>query len=309
MAKTIQRCIQVTPTVEWVTLYDEESIANYDEVYVGATDPGAGYELWYDTDADASDSETYEIARWNSAWGIVALGTLNVMSNYALTSTTLINLSSPLTVTLLAGRRYEFEARFHAVGGTAGGGINLALNGLATNDTWSYVTSPGWTHASINAQVVGTGAAVTVTLQGKVAAAGTIAIWAGDGNPASYFLCRDAGPVAGSIAPVTPSGWNSLTLTSGWTQKASCELATYCKVQNTVKVRGVVDFNTTAGNPMATLPSGFRPALNVRQGTSWVRTSDGLSFPLGIEVYPTGAINIMGLNAVGYHDINVEFYV
>lgn len=279
-----------------------------EEVYIGPSEPSAGYELWYNTAAPAP--LTYDL-RWHTAWGVVAVGTLNVMSGYAFTSTTLANLSSPMTVTLLAGRRYEFEARIHATSGSSANGVNLQFAGLGGNDTWNYASNLGWSHASHQMPVVGTGAAVTVTLQGMLLNAGTVNFWTT--QPSSYFVCRDVGPAAGAGSVVPPpadwSVWTPLTLGSTWTQKAGWETASYCKVLNHVKVRGVVSFGAGGANPMATLPSGYRPALAVRQATQWTRTSDSASLPLIIEVSTGGAISLSGLSAAGHHDINVEFFV
>lgn len=61
----------------------------------------------------------------------------------------------------------------------------------------------------------------------------------------------------------TDSGWISLTLNEGWSMNDyTTEQPMYRKVGNLVMLRGLVNATTAAGNLIATLPAGFRPATN-----------------------------------------------
>lgn len=59
------------------------------------------------------------------------------------------------------------------------------------------------------------------------------------------------------------SGWINLTLNDGWAMNDyTTEQPAYRKVGNLVMMRGLVNATAVAGNHIATLPEGFRPALN-----------------------------------------------
>lgn len=59
------------------------------------------------------------------------------------------------------------------------------------------------------------------------------------------------------------SGWINLTLNEGWAMNDyTTEQPAYRKVGNLVMLRGLVNATAAAGNYIATLPEGFRPALN-----------------------------------------------
>ena len=91
------------------------------DVYVGTTEPVGDYDLWFDTDAEAAQEQSYETARWNSAWGIVAMGAFKagLASPIALTGT-MQQLTEPIPITTLASRRYRIVFQSRAIAGVCG---------------------------------------------------------------------------------------------------------------------------------------------------------------------------------------------
>jgi hypothetical protein len=83
-----------------------------EEVYIGANAPGEGFELWYDTDADAPLTVDQ---RWNTAWGAVAVGSVVVGNPLALTANALTLATSNINFTMLTGRRYRIVMGIRAM--------------------------------------------------------------------------------------------------------------------------------------------------------------------------------------------------
>lgn len=62
-------------------------------------------------------------------------------------------------------------------------------------------------------------------------------------------------------AQESDSGWVNLTLNSGWSMdNYAAEVPQYRKIGNIVYLRGLVNATALAGNVIATLPVGYRPA-------------------------------------------------
>lgn len=71
-------------------------------------------------------------------------------------------------------------------------------------------------------------------------------------------------PVVDWINAQTPSAWTAPTFQNSFTSWGSpYQAVQYRKVGDVVHLRGLVNAtNGTAGNPMFTLPAGFRPTMN-----------------------------------------------
>ena len=92
----------------WVPIAGPGSGA--DEVFVGASDPGAAYELWYDT----SDPGASVALPPNVAWGIV--GQVNNGNQVSCPINTVTYLTTAIPLTLRSDRKYRFSWTFRAVG-------------------------------------------------------------------------------------------------------------------------------------------------------------------------------------------------
>lgn len=55
------------------------------------------------------------------------------------------------------------------------------------------------------------------------------------------------------------TGWQTLTLNSGWSNPYGNDVAKYRKIGNVVYLRGLINGTSAAGNVIATLPEGYRP--------------------------------------------------
>lgn len=55
------------------------------------------------------------------------------------------------------------------------------------------------------------------------------------------------------------TGWQTLTLNSGWSNPYGNDVAKYRKIDNVVYLRGLINGTSAAGNVIATLPEGYRP--------------------------------------------------
>jgi len=103
--------------------------------------------------------------------------------------------------------------------------------------------------------------------------------------------------------------WTSLTLGTGWTQRATWEPVAVRKIRDVVSLRGTVNWAGGGANPIVTLPVGMRPPAYVGRTTQLVPAS-GSHITLHIEIYPSGAVNMVGLTAVtGFHDVACDFSV
>ena len=84
------------------------------------------------------------------------------------------------------------------------------------------------------------------------------------------------------------SGWINLTLNSGWTMNDyASEIPQYRKIGNIVYLRGLVNATTAAGNIIATLPAGYRPAGYFNRFVCSLNQSDNAV----VQINANGQIN------------------
>jgi hypothetical protein len=109
--------------------------------------------------------------------------------------------------------------------------------------------------------------------------------------------------------PVVPA-WIPATL-NGWSNRAGNQAIQYRKLGDMVYVRGVIDWKAGVGNPMTTLPLGYRPPAGLGFDTQVCsNTTDSPLYAVSLFVYPDGTINGMGLTAtLGYFGVNLAFSV
>jgi hypothetical protein len=281
-----------------------------DEVWVSPTAPtDPNIELWYDSDAP---SQAYA-DRWNSAWGIVAVGTFAVTALPA----GVTKLTNDLTFKSITGRRYRMVLQIRIVGTTSANGINFLPIGPAVGggswDTWMTVGgqwNPLYTEALFTGNDVSgafywnansTGQAVSVYLDSM-----------------SCFYIEDCGPVSYGTPPAvdpTPTAvaWTPMgTLQNGWVWYGGIEMPpAYRKVGDMVQIRGTIK-NAT---PMAggiqqfyVLPVGYRPPYTHTLPSMGVSDTD-YGCPGIVVIDPAGRMSVVrsGTNQKPHVETLFEF--
>lgn len=181
------------------------------EVYIGPTDPGAGYDLWVDDDAPSSGvpmiasniaytptapmtATDVQAALAQVAWGIVKKGTF-LASGTIPAPGNAIAVTNPLVATALAGRRYRVCVLIRALNPAAACFHRLTLrnNGVALNANQPLVYGPAASYNVINWQWLLDGDGASKSLDVTVSADGTSAAFYTDSD-CSYFYIEDVGP-------------------------------------------------------------------------------------------------------------------
>lgn len=232
-----------------------------DEVWVGATDPigtSPTIELWYDTDAPASDLENAQ--RWNSAWGYV--NGVRVNTDQAGFGTTYLPVSgTTVSFTGVAGRRYRVTAQAVlrqrvATGAaifmliwdvTAGVGLREVLNHVTSPDNYeNFVLDYDW--------VPGAGVR---QLQLQIKTTANTAETSGTSAGGTSLRIEDIGPVSQAVMQNPTPAWTDLTRVNGWVNHASRQPLQYRLVGDEVQIRGYALPGTTPH--FATLPPACCP--------------------------------------------------
>ena len=199
----------------WVPVGGGPSGGGTDEVVISATEPPlAETELWYDTSAPSTPFGL--TANPNNALGIVAIGSFP-SGTIAVTPGTPVDLTNPLSVTLLAGRRYRVSVFFRATT-TGAGSIILTDNGPTTypgtGDLWSWAAG-NYGSMYVFWLLQGDGAAHELRVR---AAANGQALMSYYGDTGSAFYVEDIGPTGSPALPIptTPPAWIPVTFENGW---------------------------------------------------------------------------------------------
>lgn len=231
-----------------------------DEVWIDPAAPaGTTQELWYDTD----EPNLYEpdTARWNSAWGVVAVGTFAFSEG-----STFIDgaaFTNPLSVPTLTTRRYRVRFVLRAVSASVAQGFYLQLtrDGTAITDRYNQVAPINFNQVHGDWLLQGTGVtnAYSVLFKGST---GSVGGYSSGGN----FYVEDVGPVSmSSNPPAQPASvWTNVTFINGWTNfGGGLQGVQYRLVGDMVQVRGSAKNSTAIGtqtlSTIFTLPIGFRP--------------------------------------------------
>lgn len=108
--------------------------------------------------------------------------------------------------------------------------------------------------------------------------------------------------------PVVP--WNVLTLASGWINLAGGWTAgSYRKIDDIVYLRGTLNYAASLGsgsNIVATLPSGFRPALGVmfpcmyNNNNTTMRVDVNSSGQIVLQTVATGSVGYLSLDPIRF---------
>ena len=84
------------------------------------------------------------------------------------------------------------------------------------------------------------------------------------------------------------TGWINMTLNSGWTMNDyTSEVPQYRKIGDIVYLRGLVNATTAAGNIIATLPEGYRPAGYFNRFACALNQTDKVN----VQINANGVIN------------------
>ena len=275
--------------------------AGADEVWVGPNTPtDAANELWVDTDdPNMTDPDT---ARWNSAWGIVAVGTF-VSTAISLPQGTQVQVTNNLSFTPLSGRRYRITFGLRALnGGVAASyfGVSLRNGTTAMSTLLPYQPLGGFDTIHYTWSFVGDGAAKSYNVT-IASGSGTSTAYADDSLGSSFYV-EDVGPVSPATAPAAPASvWTNLTLINSWTNIGGLYApAAYRLVGDKVELRGLINRSTTPGAPTslaaAILPAGFRPPSGLVMSGNVGGNGYG-EYQTRIDVMADGTVNVYSATA------------
>lgn len=237
---------------------------------------------------------------WNSAWGIVAVGSWKAgISGIDQPHNAVI--SDPLTYTMTVGRRYRVVAAMRAIGmSVAGQSLWTFIRRDGTDVADAYSTTPPAamiTPGRVDFLVDGDGASHSWTVHCGV----------GSGNfkpyldePSCFFYIEDIGPVvqAPAIPNPTPPWINMTTFSNGWSNFGGSRAPTsYRKIGDVVELRLAVK-GGTASTSITTLPVGYRPPYILdftgrEGGNSYVQAGFAVTTTGSVEWYGTQANNAL----------------
>ncbi len=164
---------QVAPGV-----WEPVSPANYGEVFIGPSDPGMTYDLWYDTDEPGTDF----------ARGVIKRVELDTVTVAASTTAVVPMIGGPFTVAMVSGRLYRISLQMRAMRNSGAAliqGFFQLKDGAAAYLNQCYCTVPnGWQGYFISQLAVGDGVTRTLTVEYTQGAGNSITI-SGTGN----WLC------------------------------------------------------------------------------------------------------------------------
>lgn len=264
----------------WVLASSASGGGGAEEIFVGASDPGTGYDLWIDTDEDAPLTDD---TRWNTAWGIVATGTIFATNPLQLAGS-FSKVTNPINLVTLVGRRYRITFQTRAVvTATAGtdASVNFGLydNGASRIDLadWYCGTSGagGTAYGSTEwgAVIEGDGAAHSYEIWGRA--------WGVNGVAHVSSNCRyyieDVGPIAGSTLAVMSvndrwnAAWGQIAASPGWDVALSAAAGVYTQV-------GTVTASVVAGRRYNfSLTTSAAYASTPGETWGWQEQIDGVS--------------------------------
>jgi hypothetical protein len=261
------------------------------------------------------------VARWNSAWGIVGLGSFPTTPKPL--TTTDATITNAVTFTAITGRRYRVSVFIRAGDALSPGGfiaIKLNRTGLpSTGDTLNYAApNPGTSYAIASASWVFAGDGFTRNYSISARSAVTGLNLYLEAEMSSWYI-EDVGPVSqASDPPAAPASvWSEPTLLNGWSNLGGgWAPAALRLVGDMVQVRGVI----VHGGAIApgtlvqifTLPPGYRPPIGLILSANCAGANYG-DTQCRIDVGSDGQFSIWsgaaGQNIHVYTSINLAFSV
>lgn len=278
-----------------------------DEVWVGPDDPIAAtptIEFWIDTDEPAQLTNDQ---RWNTAWGIVAIG--NPVNNIVELLTQPGEwLTDTITFTPLVGRRYVVKYQVRAIqgarynvtttspGASSTGHIDLYTDGAtpALADSW-FEVEVAYGGRGFEWLLTGDGVSHTYRIRGVVNG-GSLYV---HNQPAAgnvYFYIEDMGPVSGSavVVPSPVTAWANLTLTNGWVvdSVSGFQAPQYRRVGDQVQLRGACQYTGAGTTSPFTMPADCLPLRQFRLGLPTMKISVGTISMARCDINTAGLFNV-----------------
>jgi len=237
-----------------------------------------------------------EVARWNSAWGVVATASLTATNLPTDTAVTVASLSFQT----VAGRRYRvaFAGRAVAASAACYVRINLLVNGtpVSGSEVLKYLPSTHYEAVLYEWLLSGDGLTKTFTIRCTVIGASATIY----GEPElSRFYVEDVGPVTPSaVAPPNPTpAWTNATLQNSWVNVSSSTFtsARYRLNGDRVEVEGLVGGGAYSV-AIFTLPAGYRPSKNF-VFTCFGSGANGAVGAFRVDVQPDGTVLVQAAAA------------
>jgi hypothetical protein len=255
-----------------------------------------------------------EVARWNSAWGVVATGvgkgtTVTAPVNFY------IDLTEVVSFTAVAGRRYRLSVRLASITGPAGGSAVAMAEGagiIGDADQWFWVSgqfSGGW----LQSYLVGDGLIhnVKAVLETSTAAAGSQTTYNAKG-----VVVEDVGPAIYNPAPPpvnTPTAWTDVTFQNGWANEGTgVQPAQYRRVGDRVELRGTATRSSALVAVMFKLPAGFCPPKLMRWSLGAMAAGVGGAYTVRADINIDGSVSASdiypaGIGAPVIYLANIQF--
>lgn len=276
-----------------------------DEVHVGPSDPTlASTELWVDTD---EPSVMTDDMRWNTAWGIVALGSMKASPIAAAGASVRVPVTDPLPYTLLTGRRYRIRCNVRAwqpASLPSTGYLVIRRSGTELWDNHSTV-SYGLAGMYVDA-FISAGDNVAQTWDVVWVSGATATLYTDQAS--GFFYIEDIGPVSTAVPMVNPiPAWTNVTLQDGATADDPAGHASpprYRKIGDIVYVEGSCNLTKSQSIPFI-LPAGYRPARGVRLLLGGHRNGVGGSYYVRCDLGPSGQLATYEIGPTSITDLTL----
>jgi len=283
---------------QWVSL---ASGGAEDEVWIGPSAPTGSHELWFDTDEPSASNAD----RWNSAWGIVAVGAFTA-ANIAV-PVGLTEFTTRIPFKAITGRRYRMVLQVRIVSTTSGTGLNFFPNGPSyfggSWDTWATVEG-NWD--PLRTEALFTGNDVTGSFYWTVNNAGT--------GPVTFYLdtmscfyIEDCGPISYGTPPATDPtpaavAWTPATMLNNWTSPGGItEMSVgYRKIGDICYLKGSLQVGAsvpTVGSVAFMVPSGYFNSVLTRLSLV-AFNSAGTCYPARADLTNSGQFVIANIGGM-----------
>lgn len=229
---------------------------------------------------------------WNTAWGVVAVGTFFNAGAPSL-PVGVTKLTNDINFKSILGRRYRFVLQVRIVGATTGNGVNFLPLGPGVGgsswDVWVSNTSNPWSPLHTEVLFNGNDTLGAFYWNANNAGTGAVAVYL---DSMSTVYIEDVGPVAG-FTPVTPAtAWTPIPLSGNWVAydpAGGWQVPAYRKLGDIVYCRGLAK-NASNDLTVGVLPIGYRPTGNMMT-TAWLSWNGSTGrAQIRLEISPAGVI-------------------
>ncbi len=279
-----------------------------DEVWIGPSAPSdPAIELWYDSDAPSAQS----VDRWNSAWGIIAVGTFVPPLAPHISTATADSITYPLTATLITGRRYMVRLQVRAITPLSSvGNVSFYMrdNGvdirgwLGGGDPYVY-TAGAYQGASYSWMFTGDNTSHSFEVRAATSGGTGANIYT---DYAHYYL-EDMGPISygqpPAVEPTPPYvAWTPLTPINGWISPGGVtEMSVGIrKIGDIVYLKGSLQVGTTVptlGAAAFNVPAGYFNSCLTRLPLIAFNSS-GVCYPARADLSNGGVFYIQNIGGM-----------